>query len=86
MSRDAIFIGMQPGFGAMPGFPLFNLCRPAGDLPAGATVAAGTLQRLGLEVPEVPAQDSEPVGSGFFLAGGVSVSPSGASGLTGGPC
>ena len=52
----AIFIGWQSGGGIVPDFPLFNLLRAAGDLPAHTTVSAATLYHLGIEVPEVPAQ------------------------------
>lgn len=58
MSADAIFIGWQPGCGIMPDLPPFNLMRPVGAHPAGATVTAETLRSLGLEVPQVEARQA----------------------------
>lgn len=50
----AVFIGIQSGAGLVPDFPLFNLTRPVGIYPAGATISTATLERLGYSAPAMP--------------------------------
>lgn len=48
----AVFLGIQRSYlQGRRSLPLFNLTKPVGEYPAGATVSATTLERLGYSAP-----------------------------------
>lgn len=47
----AIFLGLQPGAGAIPDFALYNLTAAIPGHPAGSTVSEHTLRSRGYSVP-----------------------------------
>lgn len=53
--KYAVFIGWQKGLEDIPSFPLFNVVWP-GNENDGSTVDKATLNSLGIEVPEYPAE------------------------------
>lgn len=55
----AVFLGVQPGFGVLPPFALYNLTADIPGHPEGSTVSSVTLLAAGFRLPaasETPAR------------------------------
>src|SRR5262245_61370407 len=53
IKAPAVFIGRQPGFGAIADIELFNLVAPVGHHSAGSTVSRQTLEAHGYLAPSM---------------------------------